>query len=84
MNTTYTATTDTTVFPPAYDRYFAFQLACDLAPEYGQSSTAEIQAAARDSLIALSMNNLRAPRLRPDRILPPAGRAMNWRTGEPW
>lgn len=83
-NTTYAATSTTTVFPPAYDRYFAFQLAIDLAPEYGTQTTASMQDAARESKMALAMNNLRAPLLRPDRVIPPTGRSLNWRTGEPW
>ena len=58
-----TALTTSISFPPGYDRALRFNLAVDLAPEYGTSVRQEVVFAADSALENLKTKNLRVPEL---------------------
>lgn len=65
----YTAATDTIALPPGYERALAYNLAVEIAPEYGEGLTGTVVEIARTSKAALKKTN------RPSaEVLPEIGR----------
>lgn len=79
-----TFATGTTVysFPPGYERMLRYNLAVDLAPEYGKPLDPVIAAIAVQSKANVKRANNRMQDLRVDNALVRAGGVWDWRTGE--
>jgi len=82
--TEFSAGSDTVSLPPGYKRALKFNLAMELAPEYGVQMAPEAIEAARNSLANIKRINIEEHYLRVDRAaLGGSGkRFFNWLTGE--
>lgn len=68
------ATLDTEIsMPPGYDRALKFNLAIDLAPEYGKSVSAEVGMAAQESKAAIKSKNIKPRFLKCDAAITGGG-----------
>lgn len=77
------ALTTTVSLPPGYARALRFNLAIELAPEYGKAITPEIAAIAVEAKEMLERTNTNPVFLGMDRELVAKPAHWNWRTGEP-
>ncbi len=59
---------DVIAFPPGYERALIFNLAMDIAPEYGKAIPDAVASGATDSRTAIKRMNIRQSYLRPDSI----------------
>lgn len=76
-------TTDVT-FPPAYLKAIRYNLAVDLAPEFGRQAPPEVAAQAALTKGILKALNCPAPQMQADpAVVNPRGRAYNWLTDLP-
>ncbi len=67
----YSSINDTLTVPPGYERAFRFNLACEIAPEYGKQASAQVMKVAIESKLAIiNQNNINdLDRLRVDDAL---------------
>jgi hypothetical protein len=76
------ATLDTSIsLPPGYERMLVFNLALDLAPEYGRPVPDMVMVMAAESKANLKRTNHRASYLKVDNALRPHGGSFNIQTG---
>lgn len=69
--------------PPGYERALKYNLAVELAPEFGRSVTPEVLGVAVDSKAALKRINSKPQYLEVDKALRASSPTWNWLTGEP-
>lgn len=69
--------------PPGYQRTLKFNLAIDLAPEYGRQVSPEVAAIASASKASVKRTNSKPRYLKVDGALRSGPAAWNWMTGEP-
>lgn len=74
---------DTLAFPPGYNKAIRFNLAIELAPEYGKSVTEEIVMTAREAKDVIKRINLVIPKVGFEPITPGLD-AFDINTGEAW
>jgi hypothetical protein len=68
-------------FPPAYAKALRYNLAAELAPEFGKMLDATAGHFAVESLAAIKRQNVTVPELTVDAGLLPRGETFDWRTG---
>lgn len=68
--------------PPGYQRALRFNLALELAPEYGKSIPVEVAAAALDAKAAIKSNNIQPLYMQCDPALQAPGGVYNWLTDD--
>ncbi|HTL13070.1 MAG TPA: hypothetical protein VL588_11305 [Bdellovibrionota bacterium] len=68
--------------PPGYERMLVYNLAVDLAPEYGRPVSPEIALIASDSKAKIKAKNSKPVFLRVDSGITGERKVFNWRTGE--
>lgn len=77
------AASDTILLPPGYTRAMRYNLAQELAPEYGKSLDLRIEKIATDSLADIKRRNTKPVYLRSDVVGLTSGKGhFNWHTGE--
>lgn len=78
----FTALTSTIALPPGYNKALRYNLAVELAPEYGKTLDPVIIAQATNSKAAIKRMNSRVDLLGVDQALLPQKATWNWFTGE--
>lgn len=81
--TQFTALATNLTFPPGYAKALRYNLALDLAPEYGRAVPPEVAVQAVDSKAKIKALNITTPILRVDPALRGGGGQYNWLTDEP-
>lgn len=78
-----TLTLDTDIsYPPGYEKAIRFNLAVDLAPEYGRPVDQLILQQAIDSKAEIKRKNLQTPKLKMDLPVSSSKHSFDYRTGE--
>jgi hypothetical protein len=77
----FAAITDDVAFPPGYARMLRFNLALELAPEYGLTPSQVVAAGALDSKAAVKRNNITPLLMACDPAVTRRTTAWNWLTG---
>lgn len=77
----FAAITDTIALPPGYERMMRFNLALELAPEYGLQASQAVAAGALDAKAAVKRNNIKPLYLACDPAVTKRTTAWNWLTG---
>jgi len=73
---------DSLTLPPGYARALKYNLAIELAPEYGTEVTISVQNTAVTSKAALKSKNIRPVMMRSDAAILNMNKSFNWLTGE--
>lgn len=74
--------TESITLPQGYDRWITYQLALEIAAEYGITPLPTVVEMAREAKGMLQMSRLSAPTMRPDPLWTHGGSGMDWRTGD--
>ena len=69
-------------YPPGYEKAIRYNLAIDLAPEYGRAPDALIMQQAIDSKAEIKRKNLQTPKLTTDLPIQSGKNSFDYRTGE--
>lgn len=69
-------------YPPGYEKAIRYNLAIDLAPEYGREPSALIMQQAMDSKAEIKRKNLQTPKLKIDVPVYSGKNSFDYRTGE--
>jgi hypothetical protein len=77
----FASVTDTVALPPGYERMMRFNLALEIAPEYGKNPSPIVAAGALDSKAAVKRNNIKPLFMACDPAVTKRTTAWNWLTG---